>query len=1305
MPSTWHGPMTRGARLRTSTPERRLLPALRRQLSDLQKELKLAGLVLVVAALAGVPIKAFELDVPPLSSWPVQVAAGVLGILAIALGAWSSNAPPPTPPSSLIQATPGLPPAYVARHRELAGLIEAVLNPDAAGQSVAVVGMGGCGKSVLAAALAVDPRVSAAFPDGVAWVHIGRDCRPAQAQRRLAAVFGNAQHFTDDDLEVGLPALRKLLEGRRCLIIADDLWEMNSFRALDAVKPPGRLLFTTRDAEIVRGANAISREVVELELEQARAVLAGWVKLEPAALPPKADALCLEAGNLALAVAMIGALVRAEGGGAHWNYAWERVLDHLRQYDLDAIRQSFGNYEHATLLRAIQVSTEALAPADQQRYSELGVFAGQAPVPITAIEALWAPLGHTPAAVRSLIHQFADRSLLRRDSDGWIRLHDLQFDVAVYQLAGRGLGGSAAHDQLLSGYQKRLQDLAATVPNAAPSSGQAVLDAMTVQSGASTQPFFPWLAHFLSASHPNDAVRAAADDGYLLGHLAHHLAAAGRDSELQELLTGFDWLDLGLRTRDLAALLADYNHAPWQDDTAVVRQALQMSAHVLVDDPTQLPGQLTGRLLNHPGPVVQRLLADAHAWARGPWLCPRRQSLTAPGGPLRQTLLHPDEVTALAVASQGDRLITGSADGGARIWNLTTGACEHQLAGHGDRIFTAVISADGARAVTGAADRMGRVWNLISGRCEHELIGHSGYVRAAAISADGTRSITASVDGTARVWDLITGSCEYELTGHAGSVTAVAMNADGSLAVTGSDDNTARVWDLAAGTCAYELAGHTQAVGAVAISARGTLVVTASYDGTARIWNAATGTREHELTGHTDSILAVAISADASRVVTGSADSTARVWNLATGRCEHELAGHTDSVDAVAITADGTRAVSASYDRSARVWDLRTGICEHELMGHTSVVRQVAVDADGTHAFTGSDDSTVRTWDLLASAREQESVGHANLVSTAALSADGTRAVTSSTDGTARIWNTAGGTCEHELTGHTDSVDAAVISADGTHVVTSSHDGTARIWNAATGTCKRELTGHDVLGLAISADGTWVVTSSTDGTARIWNTAGGTCEHELTGHTGSIHAVAISADGSRVVTGSADSTARVWNLATGRCEHELAGHTDSVDAVAINADGLHAVTGSEDLTARVWNLATGDCDRELIGHLDIVNTVAISADGSYAVTGSQDGFVRVWDLVNGHRAHELAGRANFMGEVAVNGDASLVANPEDRTGWVWHIAENDSRAGWTAAAPIVAFAATPDLSILVYGDIEGGVHILQYMVPSPESHP
>jgi WD40 repeat protein len=1247
--------MTNVTRRTSSAAIRHVLRGLRRQLSDVQKELKLAGLILVVAVLADVPIKAFGLDVPPLGSWRVQVGTGVFGLLAMALGAWASSAPPLSSPlPALIAAAPELPTAYVARHHLLAQLIEAVLDLGTAGQPVAVFGMGGCGKSVLASALVADPNVRTAFPDGVAWVRIGRDCRPAQAQRRVAAVFGSAEQFTDDDPEVGLPALKKLLEGRRCLVIADDLWEMGNFRALNAVKPPGRLLFTTRDREIARGAQAISLEVQELELEQARAVLAGWVKLKLADLPPEADALCLEAGKLALAVAMIGALVYADGGGAQWNEAWEGVLEQLRRHDLREIGHNFDNYEHAKLLRAIQVSIDALDYTDQQRYFDLAVFADQSPVPEKAVRALWEPVGLTPSGVRALIRKLNDRSLLRRDANDWITLHDLQFDVTIHSLAAQRAGIVGAHTQLLAGYQTRLQQFVEYHGERNTPPGQA-MGATAGASASTTQLFFSHLTRRLAVTPLGNEPWAIADDRYLLGHLAYHLASAGRYNELEHLLTTFAWLDLGLQVRDLTSLLADYANAPPQENISAVHQALQISAHALAADPRQLAGQLIGRLLDHSDPAIQALTADARNWTRTSWLCPRRQSLAPPGGPLLFTLLHPRRITTVAIAAVGERIVTGSIDGSARTWSMVTGAREHELTGHTEGIGAVAISANGARTITGSDDCTARVWNLISGRCEHELAGHSQSVASVAISADGRRGVTGSFDGTARVWDLTTGVCEHELTGHSDGVGTAAISADGRRAVTRSFDGAARVWDLTSGVCEHELTGYSEDVGAVAISADGTRAITGAANGTARVWDLITGVCEHELTGHGDGVWAVAINADGTLGVTGSFDSTARVWDLSTGDCTHELQNPA-RVSVVAIDADGARAVTASQDHIARVWDLTTGAREHELTGHSEGVGAVAINADGTRAVTGSDDHT------------------------------------------ARVWNLAAVPSRHKPMGHTDAVGAIVISADKTRAITASHDGTARVWNLATGDSEHELryTSSAVWAVAVSTDGTRAITGSVDHAALVWNLVSGRREYELTGHSDGIWAIAISADVRRAVTGSHDGTARVWNLATGACEHQLC-NTARVGAVAISADASYAVTGSHDGTARVWNLATGACERELAGHSDIVEAVAISADASYAVTGSHDGTARVWNLATGACERELAGHSDWVGAVAISADGTSAATGSyDHTARVWNLTTGLHVATWTAPAPIRALGATEaDLAVLVCGDDAGGVHILE----------
>ena len=67
---------------------------------------------------------------------------------------------------------------------------------------------------------------------------------------------------------------------------------------------------------------------------------------------------------------------------------------------------------------------------------------------------------------------------------------------------------------------------------------------------------------------------------------------------------------------------------------ATIRDALRLSAHVVVRDPTQLAGQLVGRLGDLPEPGVERLVEAARVFRGEPWLRPASASLTAPGGPL-----------------------------------------------------------------------------------------------------------------------------------------------------------------------------------------------------------------------------------------------------------------------------------------------------------------------------------------------------------------------------------------------------------------------------------------------------------------------------------------------------------------------------------------------------------------------------------------------------------------------------------------------------------------------------------------------
>ena len=75
------------------------------------------------------------------------------------------------------------------------------------------------------------------------------------------------------------------------------------------------------------------------------------------------------------------------------------------------------------------------------------------------------------------------------------------------------------------------------------------------------------------------------------------------------------------------------------------------------------------------------------------------------------------------------------------------------------------FSPDGTRIVTGSCDRTAKVWDARTGTALLELKGHTGAVKSVAFSPDGTRIVTGSEDQTAKVWDARTGTALLELEG------------------------------------------------------------------------------------------------------------------------------------------------------------------------------------------------------------------------------------------------------------------------------------------------------------------------------------------------------------------------------------------------------------------------------------------------------------------------------------------------------------------------------------------------------------
>ena len=282
---------------------------------------------------------------------------------------------------------------------------------------------------------------------------------------------------------------------------------------------------------------------------------------------------------------------------------------------------------------------------------------------------------------------------------------------------------------------------------------------------------------------------------------------------------------------------------------------------------------------------------------------------------------HTGSVYSVAYSPDSTKVLTGSFDHTARLWDAATGAHLRTFA-HTAGVYSVAFSPDGTKVLTGAytPDNTARLWNAATGALIRTFGGEMRYVLSVAFSPDGTKVLTGSADATARLWDAATGSL-LRTFGDPTTVLSVAYSPDGTKVLTGSADATARLWDAATGAVTRAFSGHTRAVYSVAFSPDGKCVLTGSQDNTARLWDAATGAHIRTFSGHTGYVYSVAFSPNGTKVLTGSDDFTARLWDAATGAPVRTFWGHGNmSVNSVAFSPDGTKVLTGSSDGTARLW-------------------------------------------------------------------------------------------------------------------------------------------------------------------------------------------------------------------------------------------------------------------------------------------------------------------------------------------------------------------------------------------------
>uniref|UniRef100_A0A0E0LK32 Uncharacterized protein n=1 Tax=Oryza punctata TaxID=4537 RepID=A0A0E0LK32_ORYPU len=210
-------------------------------------------------------------------------------------------------------------------------LVEKIMSDDGRGEVVAIVGMGGIGKTTLAQRVFNSRRIAGGFPLR-AWLCISREYSETdtvkEAIRCCGGDYGRAETLAELQL-----ILRSSVAGKRIFLVLDDVWDAGVWTSLLRLPFHGatgrvRVLITTRDQRVAArvGANHI-HQVKRLGGDSGWELLHRTARLDGAdemqSLRDVGMAIVAKCGFLPLTIKVIGGLLMTKRRS---RAEWERVL-------------------------------------------------------------------------------------------------------------------------------------------------------------------------------------------------------------------------------------------------------------------------------------------------------------------------------------------------------------------------------------------------------------------------------------------------------------------------------------------------------------------------------------------------------------------------------------------------------------------------------------------------------------------------------------------------------------------------------------------------------------------------------------------------------------------------------------------------------------------------------------------------------------------------------------------------------------------------------------------------------------------
>ncbi|MFK7779171.1 MAG: hypothetical protein QM501_13780 [Gimesia sp.] len=737
------------------------------------------------------------------------------------------------------------------------------------------------------------------------------------------------------------------------------------------------------------------------------------------------------------------------------------------------------------------------------------------------------------------------------------------------------------------------------------------------------------------------------------------------------------------------------------------------------------------------------------------------------------TMKTPAVINTLAVSKDGTQVIAGGANNIIYIWPLTIPAPKagektpavpaalFELKGHSKPVTSVkLVMPAGTQLVSGSADGTVRVWDL-KGKKQIRSINHAAPVTAVDVSPDAKTLVSVSVNGTGKIWQLSNGKMLKEFRGDLSKERQMILATEsqtiakqkvalGDAAVKAADKN---VKDREA-----EVKKRNEEVAAAKKALPEAKKKVTEY---APKLKAAKDALAKVLADHKKKGDDAVAKANAGKITVDKAVAAADAklkqvtqTNLAAiAAIEKGVAAAKAVLDAANAVKPDPADKTAGQKKKDAIAKAKTTFAAVSKKLAPAKLKKTNEEKQAKAVLTKAKQAVTKAVAAVAAAKK--------LAATKAKTTAADKALAAAEKESKKLTDAATAAAK-KITSTERSVKVAgttLVKIKGQLVERTKEktalDAVAKQKDAALAIAKKQaavLT--PIKAVAFSEDGKQVVTGDDSQKVRLWNITNGKELDTLSGHTSSVTSVAylsknavisgspdktiliqsiqpvwsliaqlgadakdptkvgaspisnralcldFSPDGKLLVVGGGDPSRSgeilLWDVATGKVVRKIdSPHSDTVLGVRFSPTGKSLLSGAADKFVKIFDVATGKFVKSFEGHTHHVLDVSWKADESTIVSSGADNVIKVWNIETGEQKRTIKGYAKQVTSISFIGlGANIVSGGGDKTVRM-HLTTNGSNFRTLSGSTdyVYSVASSRDEATVIAGGEDGVLRV------------